>query len=88
MVKCNGLSSRKGLFEAVANIHAGGINIETWNINPNAVISHTLSVRHAGISGNDVESFITQLQEAVTDFVILKINSFTPRLGISAPASS
>lgn len=30
--KCNSISYRKGYIEVVADIHAGLINMETWNI--------------------------------------------------------
>ena len=67
--KCNSISYRKGYIEVVADIHAGLINMETWNIHSELGITERMLGEHDflidGVVGN------TELELSVDEAKLL-----------------
>ncbi len=78
-IQCSDVNYRKGYIEITQGIHAGCVNLETWNVDPDIDLS-VLDIRDdnfpdAGITGNteielnpdQVRELIRQLQNALDE---------------------
>ena len=52
-IKCDVVQYRQGFIQ-VANVHTGCVNLEVWNIHPDASIAAVLQVASESISDADV----------------------------------